>query len=99
MDVAEPGAEHDRGRLRELVAIAFGWQRALADQRGVGKAELHIEPGLVALHRKAFAQLSLGCEMQDAAHARLDVDGGRALLPDDQTLKREQHGNEQGVGA
>jgi hypothetical protein len=99
MDVAEPGAEHDRRRLGELVAIAFDGQRALADQRRVSQAKLDVEAGLVSLDREAFAQLSVRREVQDAAHARLDIDRGRTLLPDDQTLKREQHRDEQGPGA
>ena len=96
MDVAEPGAEHDRGRLCELVAIAFGRQCALADQRRVSQAELDVEPRLASLDHEAFAQLSFGREMQDAEDARLDVDGSRTRFANDQTLKLEQHRKEQG---
>ena len=96
MDVAEPCAEHDRGRLRELVATPFGRQRALSDQRRVRKAKLDVESRLATLDREAFAQLSFGREMQDLQNARLDIDWGRTRFPDDQTFEHEQHRNQQG---
>jgi hypothetical protein len=85
--------------LSQLVAATFGGQRALSNQRGVGAAQLDVEPGFVTLDHEAFAQLLKGRQMQDGAHARFDVDGRWTGLARNEARERENQRGDQGRAA